>query len=142
MDTHADTLFTLAAVTCWFCIPIAIPRVWQGAGGEAVYLRVLGQRRALVTLALSLTVLAALIHVLAVPTRTDPDLQAVRLAHAQCATVLSDISSPSICYELDSGGVWVVEQWDDNHQWVIIETLARRPWFGETPRCEPPCITQ
>jgi hypothetical protein len=112
----------LAALTCWFCRPLVVPRWRFGADDVRYHLRLLGGQRRLTVLALVLTV-AACATLLATPSGEDADPGALRWADASCGKQESPYDPPT-CYALEPGGRWVVEEVRPDRIRVVIATVA------------------
>jgi len=108
----------LATVTCWCCYTLASSRVAL-PGGEVetrVYMRLLGRQRQVLVLALTLTVVALLVGVLAQPLPENTYLHAVRDTRGGCQ---GGITANPICYRKGPDGAWQWMELGGDGAWAL-----------------------
>ncbi len=128
----------LAAMTCWFCVLIVRPRRIRLAGDGDAHrsIDLLGRQRRLILLAVICTA-AALLAFLMIPTEISPVLRDLRRAQAACGAQTSPYD-PTVCYALQPGGVWVVEEYAADGSRRVIATVPY-PVFRSTGSCTTFC---
>lgn len=123
---------TLAAATCWLCTAYVHPHRVRLADERQTqqYATLLGQQRRLILFATLLTA-AAVVAFLALPTAVNPDLRDLRWATESCGKQESPYDPP-ICYALQPGGIWVIEEIRADRTHMAIATMPYPP-FKRTP---------
>ena len=125
---------TLAAMTCWFCVLVVRPHHIGLAddGQTRRYIDLLGRQRRLIVLAVLCTVAVSLAF-LTTPTEVSPVLRDLRHAKAACGEQTSPYD-PAVCYALQPGGIWVLEEYAADGSRRVIATVPY-PVFHSTGSC-------
>ena len=121
----------IAALTCWCCALVAIPRPspWGDAADERRIVRVLGRRVRIVALALLLTA-AAIAPLVGALSGVAPDLVEARSRHRLCTH--PSVGFPT-CYRWVSTGAWMREELGTDGTWIAVGIVALAEPYGNEP---------